>query len=148
MTPPPAALMIGRACLMPRNGPLTFTAIMASKDSTGISSMFFLTLMPALFTRTSRRPVRSSTAASAAFQLSSEVTSSGRKTAPMDAAVFSPFRAVRIGHEHRGAFLPESSGDLRADPSRGARDQGGLARKTHRAHFAPPFADLDPASFS
>ena len=76
--------------LDPEKRPLTFTANMASKDSTGISSMFFRMLMPALLTRMSRRPVRSSTAESAAFQLSSEVTSSGRKTAPMDAAVFSP----------------------------------------------------------
>ena len=102
--------MIGRECLIPRNGPLTFTAIMASKDSTGISSMFFLMLMPALFTRMSRRPVRSSTAESAAFQLSSEVTSSGMKTAPMDAAVFSP-SAQFVSHTNTEA---PSSRNLRA----------------------------------
>ena len=55
--------MIGSACLIPMNGPFTFTAIMASKDSMGISSMFFLMLMPALFTRMSSRPARSITVA-------------------------------------------------------------------------------------
>jgi len=55
---------------------------------------------------------------------------------------------IRVGHKHRCAFGLELPGNLRADSSGGAGDQGDLAGKMCRTHCAPPLRTLTAASFS
>ena len=55
--PPPALRISGIATLVPRKTPFALTFITSSHCCTGVSAIGFQSpLMPALFTRTSRRP--------------------------------------------------------------------------------------------
>ena len=42
MDPPPALRIAGMACLVPKNAPLTLTAMVSSHSSALVSSIFFL----------------------------------------------------------------------------------------------------------
>ncbi len=140
--------MIGRACLIPMNGPLTFTAIMASKDSI----VHFLDVLPDVDARVVHQDIEASGLLKHGGERSLPAFLRGHVEEEEDRSnrrgrLF-PLRTIRVGHEHRGAFLLKPPGDLRADSSRSAGNQSGLARKTHRAHFAPPLRTLTAASFS
>ena len=97
MEPPPDSAITGMACLQPRNTPSLLTALILRQLAMSVSTMVPRAIMPALLTRISRRPKRSTVAAITAFQLSSSVTSRRMNTAasPMAAATAWPSFSLR-----------------------------------------------------
>ena len=98
--------------------------------------------MPALFTRTSSRPSRSSTSAAAAVTLSSSVTSRGTPNASTPAAAQAghrlvPPRRVACADPDGVAERAEARCDLVPDALVRAGDQGGL-RFVHAVHAWRP----------
>src|SRR5256886_17677364 len=66
MEPPPACRMAGIAHLVPRNTPLTLTAMIRSQSASLVSSIFDRKRMPALLTSTSSLPYVCTAVATAA----------------------------------------------------------------------------------
>src|SRR5262245_32397396 len=96
--PPPAWRIAGMAAFVPRNTPLTLTAMMRSQSASDVSSIGARKRIPALFTSTFSLPYACSAVATAARQSASRVTSRCTYVA------FPPLARISAS-----TFLPSSS---------------------------------------
>ena len=91
MLPLPCAVMRGAACFMPSITPRTCTAKTLSQCAASVSAIPLITPgLPALFTRQSSRPNRSSACRTRAATSRSSVTSVGKKLAAAPICLATP----------------------------------------------------------
>ncbi len=136
IAPDPCVVMTRAACFVPRNTPLSSTAIVSSKDASLVSAIGpAAPTMPALLTMTSSRP-NTDTARSIAAATCDLDGHVGAQEPGRGAVAVGERRAglvLEVCHDHDGALLDEPVDDGRTDAAGPAGDHRDLAvQSSHR----------------
>ena len=125
--PDPRSSIPGSAVVVSQTGPKKLTRIIRSISSAGMRAAFRWLEMPALLTRMSTRPKRSSVVNTSRIAL----TSAGWATASRHAATTSSRRSLRRATATTVAPRLASSEQVGADSGRGTGDDGGAPVDAH-----------------